>query len=138
MHSLPNAMPEDFFGTKRYPKTRAWITRYDAAIEKAKDAAPKPEEVDGPDAVDIVLASQAREEGLQVNDDPLRLKKGDHVEMWPIDTGYCRKDSGQLIKLTSIEVAIAADSERSGEQVQIHYPRWNYTIARAGSKANGA
>lgn len=138
MLSLPNAMPEEFFGTKRHPKTRAWISRYEDAIAKAKKAAPQPEELEGESAVEKVLGSALQHDDLQVENDPLGLKQGDIVEMWPIDTGYGRKDTGRLVKLTRNEVAVATKSEKHGKEIRIHYPRWNYTIAAASGVPNGA
>jgi hypothetical protein len=138
MVSLPNAMPDEFFGTKRYPAARAWLSRYDAAIAKAKDEAPQVGELEGPAAVENILASPFEDEDLRVESDPLALEKDEVVSMWPIDTGYDRKDTGRLIKLTADEVAVATKSEQGGKEVRINYPRWNYTVAPAGKATNGA
>jgi hypothetical protein len=137
MISLPNAMPDEFFGTKRYPATRAWLSRYDNAIAKAKMESPQVNELEGPAAVDRILVSSFKDEDLRVDNDPLGLKRDEVVSMWPIDTGYDRKDTGRLVKLTADEVAIATKSERGGKEVRIHYPRWNYTVASAGKMTNG-
>jgi hypothetical protein len=137
MVSLPNAMPDEFFGTKRYPETRAWLSRYDDAIAKAKREAPQVSELEGPAAVERVLTSSFRDEDLRVDSDPLALKKDEVVSMWPIDTGYDRKDTGKLIKLTADEVVVATKSEQGRKEIRIHYPRWNYTIASAGKATNG-
>jgi hypothetical protein len=137
MVSLPNAMPDEFFGTKRYPATRAWLSRYDNAIAKAKKEAPQVTELEGAAAVERILASPFKGEGLRVDSDPLGLKQDEVVSMWPIDTGYDRKDTGRLVKLTADEVAIATKSEQGGKEIRIHYPRWNYTVASAGKMTNG-
>jgi hypothetical protein len=136
--SLPNAMPDEFFGTERYPATRAWLSRYDDAIAKAKKEAPPVSELEGPAAVERILASSFKDEDLRVDSDPLGLKKNEVVSMWPIDTGYDRKDAGKLIKFTANEVAVATKVEQGGKEVRIHYPRWNYTVASAGEMTNGA
>lgn len=136
MVSLPNAMPDEFFGAKRYPATRAWLSRYDDAIAKAKKEAPQGGELEGPAAVDRILASPFKDEDLQVDSDPLGLKKDEVVSMWPIDTGYGRKDTGKLVKLTANEVAVATKSEQGGKEVRVHYPRWNYAVASAGKMTN--
>jgi len=136
MVSLPNAMPDEFFGAKRYPATRAWLSRYDDAIAKAKKEAPQGGELEGPAAVDRILASPFKDEDLQVDSDPLGLKKDEVVSMWPIDTGYGRKDTGKLVKLTANEVAVATKSEQGVKEVRVHYPRWNYAVASAGKMTN--
>jgi len=137
MVNLPNAMPDEFFGTGRYPATRAWLSRYDEAIGKAKYSAPQIGELEGPAAVEKVLSSPFQDEDLGVSSDPLALKKGEVVSTWPIHTGYNHKDSGKLVKLTSNEVVIATMSQQGGKEVRIHHPRWNYTIASTGEKATG-
>jgi hypothetical protein len=137
MISLPNAMPDEFFGSKRCPATRAWLSRYDDAIAKAKKIAPQVSELEGSAAVERILASPFKDEDLRVDSDPLALKKDEVVSMWPIDTGYDRKDTGKLVKLTADEVAVATKSEHGGKEVRIHYPRWNYTVASAGMARNG-
>jgi hypothetical protein len=137
MISLPNAMPDEFFGAKRYPATRAWLSRYDDAIAKAKKEAPQVSELEGPAAVESIPASSFKDEDLRVGGDPLGLKKDEVVSMWPIDTGYDSKDTGRLVKLTADEVAIATQSEQGGKEVRIHFPRWNYTVASGGKMKNG-
>ena len=137
MVSLPNAMPDGFFGTKRYPTTRAWLSRYDDAIAKAKKEAPQVTALEGAAAVERILASPFKDEGLRVDSNPLGLKQDEVVSMWPIDTGYDRKDTGRLVKLNADEVAIATKSEQGGKEVRIHYPRWNYAVASAGKMTNG-
>jgi hypothetical protein len=138
MISLPNAMPDEFFGTKRYPATRAWLSRYDDAIAKAKKEAPQVGELEGSAAVERILASPFKDEDLRVDSDPMALKKNEVVIMWPIDTGYDRKDTGKLMKLTADEVAVATKSEQGGKEVRTHYPRWNYTVTSADKATNGA
>lgn len=138
MLSLPNAMPDAFFGAKRYPKTRAWIDRFDAALAKAKESAPQPDKIDGADAVKQILGSGfVSDKELKVEEDPEGLKEGQEVEMYPIDTGYSRRDRGKLVLLNSHEVAVQAKSEQGGKDVRIHYPRWNFSVKAAGSAVNG-
>lgn len=143
MLSLPNAMPDDFFSAERYPRTRAWLARYDNAIERAKQYSPKPKELEGSVAVEQTLKSpmntsvDSAGDKLTVEPDPCGLKQGMEIEMYPIDTGFGRRDRGRLVHLTSAEVAVSAKSEKGDTDVRIHYPRWNFSVGPAG-QANGA
>lgn len=142
MLSLPNAMPESFFSAERYPRTRAWLSRYENAINRAKQFATQPTELEGPAAIEKTLKSPLNTSAdtagakLTVVKDPSGLKQGQEIEMYPIDTGSTRRDRGRLVHLTSDEVAVSAKSEKGDTDVRIHYPRWNFSIAPA-SKANG-
>ena len=138
MLSLPNAMPDTFFGADRYPKTRAWIERFDAAVAKAKESGPEPTKIEGAEAIKQILNSNfVSEKELKVEEDPEGLKEGEEVEMFPIDTGYNRRDRGKLVLLNSQEVAVQAKSEQGGKDIRIHYPRWNFSVKAAGSQVNG-
>lgn len=139
---LLDAYDKSFFNDKIYPLTFAWRERYVAAIEAAKKSAPQPTELAGPDAVSKVLGSsfQDSDSALKVEADPEGLKRGDEVEMWPLDTGFNAKDAGRLVKLDTNEAVVQAKSEQGGTEVRIHYPRWNFGIQRAGEgkqQANG-
>ncbi len=124
---LPGAYDESFFNKKNYPKTIAWRDRYNEAIAAAKEKAPKPTELDGKDAVAKILSSPYTD-NVKVEADPIGLKEGQNVEMYPVDTGFDRKDSGKLVGLTSSEAVVEARSNEGGKDIRIHYPRWNFEI----------
>lgn len=73
--------------------------------------------------------------------DPLALRKGDEVEVWPTDSGFGvrHRDRGVLLRLTSDEAVIAV-SASAGEgargagvaSVRLAVPRWGFKITRAG------
>ena len=54
--------------------------------------------------------------------------------MYPTDTGYNYKDSGKLVGLGANEAVVSTKSNQGGEEVRIHYPRWNFEIEKAGQK----
>ncbi|KAK3670229.1 hypothetical protein LTR78_009884 [Recurvomyces mirabilis] len=139
LFQLPGAFPDDFFGKQKYPKFHAWRDRYSAAIEKAKEVAPKPTELEGKDAVKQILAAGFVDTSPKVEADPSGLKDGEEVDMYPNDTGYNRKDTGKLIKLTSSEAVISTKSKQDAKELRIHYPRWNFTITPTSrrSETNG-
>lgn len=125
---LPGAFPEDFFNDQQYPKTFAWRDRYNAAVAKAKERAPKPTELSGPDAVSKILGSGFEEDGLEVKADPSGLQQGQEVEMYPVDTGFNYRDSGKLVGLSRSEAVVRTVSMQDGKEMRVHYPRWNFII----------
>jgi len=143
MLSLPNAMPESFFSAERYPRSRAWLSRYDNAIQRAKDHSPRPKDLEGTAAVEKVLNSPINTSAdtagakLTVEEDPSGLKQGEEVEIFPIDTGFSRRDKGRLVHFTSAEIAVSAKAEQGDKEVRIHFPRWNFSISPA-SHQNGS
>ena len=92
----------------------------------------------GADAVKFVTQADFAEPEGQVDDsDPLALKKGQDVEVWPIDTGFKHHDRGRLVALTLKESVVATQSKVGGKEVRIHHPRTNFRIqaaTEAGSK----
>lgn len=132
LFQLPNAYDDVFFNKTKYPKTIEWRERYNAAIAKAKEDAPTPPELEGKDAVAKILKSPLTASPM-VQADPIGMKEGEDVIMYPIDTGYNSKDSGKLVGLTAHE-AVVSTKDKSGEhEIRIHYPRWNFEIERPGA-----
>lgn len=74
---------------------------------------------------------QESDEELKVEEDPEGLKEGDEVEMWPVDTGFDRRDTGRLVKLDAREMVVRTRSQQDGKEVRIHYPRWNFCVRKA-------
>lgn len=128
-----DAYDAKFFSAETHPKTFAWINRYSAALASAKESAPQPTELSGPDAVARVLGAGFQEDDkeLTVEEDPEGFEAGDEVEMWPVDTGFDRKDGGKLVKLRVNEAVVAKRSLQEGKEVRVHYPRWNFAMKKA-------
>ena len=122
-------MPDELFGKEQYPRTHAWIARFSAAVEAAKASSPKPTTLKGAEAVHhITHADFAEAEGEVDVKDPLGIKKGQVVEVWPTDTGFKHKDRGRLLSLTKDEVVIAAQTKVGEKEVRIHAPRTGFGI----------
>lgn len=131
---LPGSFPEDYFNDKRYPKVMAWRERYMNTIAKAKEAQPEPKKLEGPDAVNQILAGDFNDDEMEVEgDDPSGLKAGQNIIMKPVDTGYENPDSGKLIGLTGREAVISTTSKQGEKEIHLHYPRWNFTFEAEGS-----
>lgn len=126
---MKGALPGQLFGREQYPRTHAWIERFSAAIAKAKNSVPKATTLKGDEAVQrIARAGFAEAEGDVDEKDPLRLKKGQEVEVWPTDTGFRHRDRGQLVSLTKDEVVVAAKTKVGETEVRIHAPRAGFRI----------
>jgi glutathione S-transferase len=139
LFQIPGSFPEDIFNAQSYPKTIAWRDRYASSIAAAKESAPKPTELEGNLAVPQILGEGFVEQQLRIDsNDPLGLKAGEEVEVWPIDTGFNQRDRARLVGLSTREVVIEAKSQMEGTEVRIHFPRWNFEIqAVGGGVANG-
>lgn len=91
-----------------------------------KDAAKKhgkAKSISGEEALKLVGGSGFRENEATVDgNDPTGMKKGDEVEIWPIDTGFNHKDRGSLVGLTDKEIVVESRTKK-GTSVRIHAPR---------------
>ena len=116
----------------KYPKTGAWLDRYEDALQKAKDASKSNTiTLSSEDALSKIFASSLGSEG-EVQDDPIGIRKGQQVEVAPIDTGFTHRDKGKLVGLDTKEVVIEKASEKDGKPVRAHFPRWNFSVVAAG------
>lgn len=134
MRSLPDGLPDAYFSKKKYPKTNAWLDRYEAAVQAAKDASKsKTTILSSEDALSQTFSSTSFVDAeLEVHDDPIGVKKGQQVEVAPIDTGFNHRDVGKLVGLNTKEVVIEKENEKDGKPVRLHFPRWNFSIVPVG------
>ena len=131
--NIPGALPPHLFSSQIYPKVYAWIARFSSAVAAAKDSAPKPVTFEGGEAVKHVTSADFSEQDTRVDEnDPLGLKEGQDVEVWPTDTGFRHKDRGKLVGLTRVEVVIEAQSKVEGKVVRIHAPRVGFRVRAVG------
>jgi len=127
---MKGAVPEELFGEKVYPATRRWVARFRGVVKEERTKGPEIVEIKGARAIEHVLSSEVDGDETVDERDPLGLKRGETVQVWPIDTGFNHKDRGRLVKLTKDEVVIAVASQTAGKEVYLHAPRWGFRIAR--------
>lgn len=121
---------------KQFPKVFSYIGRFRKAISAAKSQAPRPVRLKGADAIKQILAAEfAEAEGSVDQNDALGLRKGEDVQVWPIDSGFKHKDRGRLVSLTSKEVVIAKASKVGGTEIHIRTPRHGFRIVKATADA---
>lgn len=132
---LRTALPPEVFGKEHYPRTHAWIERFSAAVKAAQSSAPEPTTLKGTEALQhISQADYVGDEGGIDPKDPLRLQKGQDVEVWPTDTGLNHRDRGRLVSLTKDEVVIAAQSKVGRKEIRIHAPRSGFRVKAVQSR----
>ena len=122
---MRESLPEAHFGANIFPKTYGWVRRFMDVIEKKKRAHPRPTALDGGAMSRRVLNASSVDEIVFDKGDPLDVKQGDEVEVFPSDYGQTGKSVGVLIGLTTNEVVI-----RNDKGLHLHFPRWNFSIRK--------
>lgn len=136
LKGLKGALPPEYISAQQFPKTFAWIERFDSLALGAMKKNGAATKISGAEAVKVVGNGEwAEEEGSVDESDPIGLKKGDTVEVWPTDSGFSRKDRGRLVALSTREVVIEGKT-KDGREVRIHAPRHGFRIReeREGEK----
>lgn len=140
---MPGALPPPLISPKQFPKTFAWISRFDKLVKSAQKSLVSPSSLAGPDAAKRILSSDfvdakiAAGSGAGVKmgeDEPSGLKVGDEVRLSPTDSGASHKDVGKLVWLDEEEIVIEKKSENA-VFVRIHAPRHGFKVVRADAAA---
>lgn len=130
LNGLKGGLPKDLISERQFPKTFAWIARFNKAIKAANEKAPKAVKLKGTDAAQRILESSFAEADGEVDPmDPTAFKKGTKVDVWPIDSGSSHKDRGTLLTLNGEEIVIGLDNG-----LRLHVPRHGFRIRLAGSQ----
>lgn len=126
---MKGALPRDLISESQFPKVFAWIERFNKAIKAAKASAPKPTTVKGEAALQRITNARFADAEVPVDEhDPLCLKQGEEVEVWPTDSGFRHRDHGRLVGLTPDEVVLSVASQAEQKEVRLHFPRTNFRI----------
>jgi hypothetical protein len=83
----------------------------------------------GAEAAKQILSAGFAEPEAAVNaaDTQKALRKGDHVEVFPIDTGSSHREKGALIGLTGDEIVIGLENG-----LRLHTPRTGFRVRHHG------
>lgn len=131
---LKGALPKEVISPQEFPKVFAYIGRWNKMLKEKKAQAPKPASLKGEEAAKRVLSAQFADKEIGVRAaDPLGLKEGQEVEVWPSDmgSGFNYRDRGTLIGLDDEEVIISVDA--GGSSFRLHCPRSGFRVAAVGS-----
>jgi glutathione S-transferase len=124
MVTLEGALDGGGIDREAFPKTFEYIERFLNKAKEAEKEAPKARKVDIEFVREQLNRDGEGDDALLVDpQDPLKLKKGDEVKIWPIDSGFNNRDRGTLIGLSVDEVVI-----RNASGIRLHFPRWNFRI----------
>jgi len=130
---MKGALPTDQISPNHFPKTFAWISRFGKAV---KATAGKPRTINGQEALSQVEKSDYAEDESEVDaHDPTGLKRGEEVQVWPVDSGVNYRDRGRLVGLDGNEVVIESET-KGGERVRVHTPRHGFRVMRVQSGSN--
>lgn len=131
---MPGALPKDVISPVQFPKVFAWIQRFRDALQQAKASAPKQVKLTGDEVVEYMQDARFAESvGEVAANDPLKLKAGDEVEVFPIDTGFSHRDRGTLLTLTPNEVVVGKKMNVGGGPIRVHYQRWGFRVNKVAS-----
>ena len=134
---MKGALPKDIISEKQYPKVFAWIARFNQTLKTARSKASKPTTLKGKEAAQRIESAVFAEDQLSVDEsDPLKLKAGTKVAVWPTDSGFGHKDTGTLLGLDANEIVIGVKTQ-SGQDIRIHCPRQQFRIG-ASSEDNSS
>lgn len=130
---MKGALPPNVVSQMQFPKVFAWIQRFRAALKATKSTAPKPVSLKGQEAVKAILNSDfAEPKGTVDANDPLGLKEGMEVELYPTDSGFTHHDRGHLVTLTPNEITVATRSKDESKEIRVHAPRSGFRVTKAG------
>ncbi|KAL4920633.1 hypothetical protein BDW62DRAFT_215889 [Aspergillus aurantiobrunneus] len=140
LFSTPGAVPEPYISAQLFPKTFAWVDRFQAAVAIAEKSLRAPETLSGEEVAEVLVKAAADDTPSVIEQgDPLvqahGLHEGQVVQLWPTDTGSNHKTVGRLVGLTGQEITI--ETVEGDVSVRVHAPRHGFHIAAlAVEKAN--
>lgn len=119
----------DVISDTHFPRVYAWVKRFREAIGKAQHESETPNIISSEDMIETILASDHWEKESTVDElDPLKLRKNQMVEVYPMDTGFNHHDRGRLVSLCQNEVVIESKVKDGNGHLRLHFPRHNFKI----------
>lgn len=139
LKNIPGALEDKYFGDGKYKKTFEWIDRFDTWMRRIEKENGKTEKITNEEAISIVEKSEFVEGLLAVNSvneaDESGLRKGDEVQVWPIDSGSRNRDHGKLVGLSGDEIVWQTHTI-SGKIIRVHAPRRGFRMKAYKASVN--
>lgn len=133
---MVGGLPIEVFGEKAFPRTWAWVKRFSEVYKEALKRNGGPEVINDEETVRRIEGAEYFEaEGEVDPHDPLRLEKGQIVDVFPTDmaSGFVHRDTGKLVGISVIDVCIERETQ-NGKDIRMHFPRTNFRISKAVSQ----
>jgi glutathione S-transferase len=125
----------ELFTKEQFPKVWAWLDRYKTFISKIHEKDGRAPTISVDETEKLVLGSEFGEPEGEVDPlDPLQLKKGELVEMFPTDSGMNHHDKGELVAIGVNEVVVKSEVPGGKGHLRIHYPRTNFKIQQVSGE----
>ncbi|OQV08453.1 Glutathione S-transferase, domain-containing protein [Cladophialophora immunda] len=122
-------LEKDVVSATLFPKTFAYVDRFRKAMADKQEQNGAPAELSIEETIDRILTSDFFEpEGVVDPLDPLKLKKGQTVEIFPIESGFTHHDKGELVSIGVKEVVISSKPNVGEGRLRLHFPRVNFRI----------
>jgi glutathione S-transferase len=112
----------DVITKENYPRVWAWLDRYKNFVSSIHEKDGRAGTISVDDAVEKILKSEyAEKEGNVDPVEPLKLEKGQLVEMWPTDSGMNHHDKGKLVSIGATEVCVESEVPGGKGYLRIHW-----------------
>ena len=123
--TLPiSAFPHSVISAELYPKSYQWISRFDKCVKTVAGNSPKPTTVKGPVALKQILSASVFATTEVDKNDPLGLREGTYVEVWPVDSGSSGRTRGIVVGISVSEIVLVVPAkEDKNKLVHVHFPR---------------
>lgn len=123
-------LEKDAISAEQFPKTFAWVRRFQEFVTKKREQnGGAVKELSAEGTIEQILASDFFEpEGTIDPRDPLKLNRGQLVDISPIESGFTHHDKGELVSIGVREVVIAIKPNVGSGYLRLHFPRVNYRI----------
>jgi hypothetical protein len=130
---MKGALDPNYISATQFPKTFAYIDRFQKYINVARLNAPKPVKLTGSEVLNHMSRSRFYESVGDVDaNDPSGLQPGEQVTVHPLETGFGNPDTGKLLTLTPNEIVIGKQTNAGGNfEIHVHVPRWGFRAIRA-------
>ena len=137
MMGMKGALEEGILGEGVFPKVWAYVRRFLGVFGEARKRMGRMERVKGEVAARQILGAAAAQGGVDgvgkdgvEEGDPLGLKVGQVVSVWPTDSGSSHRDQGRLVRLSWDEIVVEKDVEGEAGKgsVRLHFPRTGFRV----------
>ena len=129
-------LEKETISEQAYPKVFAWVQNIRDAVAEVEKKNGEAKVLSDQEMIETILSSDYSEsEGSIDNHDPLKLEKGQAVDIAPVDSGFTHHDKGELVAIGTKEVVIKSAVPNGKGHLRLHFPRTNFRIKpEQGSK----